>query len=82
MIYTPPKNQRIFVGLFEIAGYYSNLRTGLEQKGCKVRMVTLSRHPFGYAEPPTGWIGWLIKVLVMRYGWRIVTGLFRGILRR
>ena len=29
-----------------------------------------------------GWIGWLIKLLVMRYGWRIVTGLFRGMLRR
>jgi hypothetical protein len=29
-----------------------------------------------------GWMGWLIKLIVMRYGWRIVTGLFRGILRR
>jgi hypothetical protein len=29
-----------------------------------------------------GWMGWLIKLIVMRFGWRIVTGLFRGILRR
>ncbi len=29
-----------------------------------------------------GWMGWLIKLIVMRYGWRIVTGLFRGMLRR
>ena len=29
-----------------------------------------------------GMIGWVVKMLVMRFGWRIVTGLFRGILRR
>lgn len=29
-----------------------------------------------------GMMGWLIKMFLMRYGWRIVTGLFRGILRR
>lgn len=29
-----------------------------------------------------GWMSWLIKLLVMRYGWRIVTSIFRGLLRR
>lgn len=55
------KKTRIFIGLIEIAGYYCNLLHGLEQLGCKVRMVNLVKHPFGYEEPSSGWIGGLIK---------------------
>ena len=29
-----------------------------------------------------GMMGWIFKMLIMRFGWRIVTGLFRGMLRR
>lgn len=54
------RKPRVFVGLFEIAGYYANLRTGLESLGCKVGMVGVTPHPFGYEEPPRGWLGNLI----------------------
>jgi hypothetical protein len=30
----------------------------------------------------SGWLGWIVKLIVMRYGWRIVTAIFRGMLRR
>lgn len=56
-----PRTPRIFVGLIEIAGYYIHLLHGLEQQGCKVRMVTLVAHPFGYAERSCGLLGGLMK---------------------
>ena len=38
--------------------------------------------PGGGAATGGGMISWLIKLLVVRYGWRMVTSIFRGILRR
>jgi hypothetical protein len=30
----------------------------------------------------SNWLGWLIKLIVAKYGWRIVMAIFRGFLRR
>jgi hypothetical protein len=30
----------------------------------------------------SGMLGWLFKLLIARYGWRIVQAIFRGLLRR
>ncbi|MBX7207102.1 MAG: hypothetical protein K1X78_02215 [Verrucomicrobiaceae bacterium] len=52
---------RVFIGLFEIAGYYSSLHLGLEARGCRTTMVSLASHRFSYAEKPCGWTGRLIQ---------------------
>lgn len=41
--------RRIFLGLTEIAGYYSSVAASLEQLGHQADVVTLAPHPFGYA---------------------------------
>jgi hypothetical protein len=30
----------------------------------------------------SGWLGWIVKLLIARFGWRIVQAIFRGLLRR
>lgn len=56
-----PRKPRVFIGLFEIAGYYANLQRGLEELGCSTRLVSLTHHPFGYEEPACGWLGEFVK---------------------
>ncbi len=55
------ENPRVFAGLIEIAGYYGHLLHGLKEVGCKVEMVTITPHPFGYKEPPCGWTGAMVR---------------------
>lgn len=40
---------RVFLGLAEIAGYYQGLKQGFQELGHETSLVTLSKHPFGYA---------------------------------
>jgi hypothetical protein len=40
---------RVFIGFVEVAGYFSRLKSGLEQLGCEVTFVDLSGHPFQYS---------------------------------
>jgi len=48
---------RVFIGLTEIAGYYSRLIGGLERAGAKVTFLTDKPHPFGYErEQAPGWL--------------------------
>ena len=42
--------RRIFVGVVEVAGYYSALVDGLRQLGTETSFVCLSDNPFGYEE--------------------------------
>lgn len=39
---------RIFLGMYEVAGYYRALKEGLVELGHDVTFVDLSLHPFGY----------------------------------
>ncbi len=55
------RRPRVFIGLHEIAGFYRNLHEGFVKAGCPTRLVTLSRHPFGYEELPRDWIGHLLR---------------------
>jgi hypothetical protein len=41
--------RRVFIGLIEVAGYFGNLREGLEELGIKTTQVDEFSHPFGYA---------------------------------
>lgn len=40
--------RRVFIGLIEVAGYYSSLKQGFETNGHRVTFVTASDHVFGY----------------------------------
>jgi hypothetical protein len=40
---------KVFVGLTEIAGYYGNLKRGLEQLGVECTFIDLNDHPFEYS---------------------------------
>ena len=53
--------KRVFIGLHEIGGFYYNLHSGFMEAECRPRLVTLTRHPFGYAEAPCGWIDNLVR---------------------
>jgi hypothetical protein len=39
---------RVFIGMMEIAGYYSNLKKGLRELGIDTVFVDLEAHPFQY----------------------------------
>jgi len=41
-------NYKIFIGLTEIAGYYSNLKKGFQKIGVESSFINLSSHPFKY----------------------------------
>ena len=41
---------RIFIGLCEIAGYYSNLTSGLRELGYEVTFIGANEHPFEYSK--------------------------------
>ncbi len=42
---------RIFLGLAEVSGFYTNLRKGFAELGVDVELVTLSEHRFQYGDP-------------------------------
>ncbi len=39
---------RVFIGLTEIAGYYSNLKKGFDDLGVECNFISLEEHPFQY----------------------------------
>ena len=41
-------SKKIFIGPFEIAGYYSNLTKGFREIGLDVDFITYNEHPFDY----------------------------------
>lgn len=52
---------RIFLGLTEIAGYYSNLRDGFRALGYTADFIPFSVHPYAYAKADGQ--GWLIRTI-------------------
>ena len=42
---------RVFLGLAEVSGFYSNLKKGFDAIGVEAELVTLTRHRFGYEDP-------------------------------
>jgi hypothetical protein len=51
------RRPRIFVGMMEIAGYYSRLAGELEAAGYDVQFITIAAHPFAYSGPArTRWV--------------------------
>lgn len=46
----PVSRQRVFIGLVEVAGYYSSLTEGLRELGVPTSFVCLREHPFGYGK--------------------------------
>lgn len=51
---------RIFIGLTEVSGYYSNLKKGFEELGIPTAYVSLYAHPFKYEEVEEQW--WLPRL--------------------
>jgi len=41
-------DHKVFIGLMEIAGYYSNLKKGFQKIGIECTFVNLASHPFQY----------------------------------
>jgi hypothetical protein len=41
---------KVFIGLFEIAGYFSNLKKGFEELGIECCFISLTPHPFEYEQ--------------------------------
>lgn len=42
---------RVFIGLSEVAGYYSHLSLGMQSEGVRTEFLTLRPHPFAYDGP-------------------------------
>ncbi len=57
---------KVFIGLDEIAGYYSNLKKGFDQIGVKSVFVTLNNHPFQYSPDQLDACGRMIKHVTQR----------------
>lgn len=51
---------RIFIGLTEVSGYYSNLKKGFDELGIPTAYVSLYAHPFNYGGVEERW--WLPRV--------------------
>lgn len=51
---------RIFIGLTEVSGYYSNLKKGFDEMGVPAAYVSLYAHPFKYGDVEEQW--WLPKL--------------------
>jgi hypothetical protein len=47
------RSPRVFLGLTEVCGYYSNLRQGFSELGIRSQFVALEEHPFQYGDQPT-----------------------------
>ena len=48
LLHKSMKKPKIFLGLFEIAGYYQNLQKGLKELGYTADFYTFKEHIFGY----------------------------------
>lgn len=48
MIMKEANNRSVFIGLKEIAGFYSHLNKGLQELGIKSTFICLTSHPFQY----------------------------------
>lgn len=57
------KGKRVFIGLQEIAGYYSYLAKGLNELGYRCTFITLSEHRFKYEANQTN--------SLIRFFWRV-----------
>ena len=44
---------RVFLGLAEVSGFYTNLKKGFDEIGVEAELVTLKQHRFAYQETPT-----------------------------
>lgn len=65
----PKDNYRIFLGLYEIAGHYHNLRKGFESLGYRVDYIDLGEHKFQYTNQKNKFISEKLCVLCQRkYG--------------
>lgn len=60
----PATTHRIFLGLSEVAGYFSTLETGLRSLGVEARFHNLSANPLGYGRSRRAGVG---RVLRLRY---------------
>lgn len=49
----PKRLPRVFLGLTEVCGYYSNLRHGFTELGVRSEFVALEEHPFQYGDQPS-----------------------------
>lgn len=48
---------RVFLGLAEVSGFYSNLKAGFDEIGVPAELVTLTQHRFGYSDNhPSIWV--------------------------
>ena len=52
---------KIFIGLFEIAGYFSNLKKGFQELGIECCFISLLPHQFEYEEP--GEVNFFVKAI-------------------
>jgi hypothetical protein len=63
----PAGPRRIFLGTYEIAGYYSRLAGALREQGAPVQFVTFEPHRFGYGgADETFWIRLLRRTALRR----------------
>src|SRR5438105_370007 len=57
---------RIFMGLYEIAGYYANLKKGFDDLGVEADFVDLSAHRFKYGGDTRNVLVDLVRYLGMK----------------
>jgi len=57
---------RVFIGLSEVAGYYSHLSLGMQAEGARTELLTLRPHPFAYEGPqPSALQVWVHKTIAL-----------------
>jgi hypothetical protein len=61
----------VFIGLTEIAGFYANLKHGLEQLGIPCTFINLNDHPFDYGGDSPNKLASLTRVVAAR--WRLAS---------
>lgn len=73
---------RIFMGLNEIAGYFSNLKKGFNELGIDCTFVSLEEHPFQYGcdEEPTVLVKYLKKIRSTKKARNIFMQKFKSVL--
>ena len=85
---------RVFIGLTEVSGFYTNLRKGFAELGVEVELITLAEHKFQYDDPAqvagvlTRFARWAVagrlKCLgrgrVLRLYWLFMSGMSRLVL--
>jgi hypothetical protein len=83
---------RVFLGLAEVSGFYSNLKKGFDAIGVQAELVTLTRHRFGYEDPHRSiWIRMAQEAVAgrirhrdastpVRLAWSALAGMTRALL--